>query len=77
MVVSSGVTAVDPDAPKVPASEMVTFVAPGASQDRVVDLPLWIVDFPTLMLGGTHGLTVTVAVAVAGVVPESPVAVSV
>ena len=77
MVVPLGVTAVEPDAPKLPASEMVTLVAPGASQAREVDLPLWMVDLPTLMVGGFHGLTVTAAVALAGVVPDSPVAVRV
>jgi hypothetical protein len=56
---------------------MVTFVAPGASQVREVDLPLWMVDLPTLMVGGSHGLNVTAAVELADVVPNSPVAVRV
>jgi hypothetical protein len=77
VVVPSGVTAVEPDAPKLPASEMVTFVAPGAFQARVVDLPLCMVDLPTIMVGAAHGLTVTAATELAGVVPEAPVAVRV
>jgi len=46
----------------LPISEIQTITAPGAFQERDAVCPLCILDWVTLMLGGTLGITVTVVV---------------
>ena len=72
----SGDTCWLPLVPKLPASLIDTRTAPGAFQESDVDCPLFIVAWPTLMVGGILGITVMVAVDEAGF-PDLPFAVSV